>query len=186
MHEYPSTHVPYYVNTFSRLDPLIFGTSIAFAIRYIPNFAAVTVRFSILCFCASAIVFVWASNHATLFTKHDPFALTIFDLGWAVFVLSALTFKPIVDLFSNKYLASFGRLTYGMYVIHAMVIQAIATHIVKPLGFASCSNMATLLGLLLGLPATFLLAWLLWHAYEKHFYKLKYRFSPVKSGFMAN
>lgn len=183
----PTSHVPYYVNTFSRLDPLIFGTLVAFAIRYWSGFMALAQKFGAAAFVISAAIFMWASTNSALFLGHTtPFALTLFDFGYMLFLTGSLTFKPLVSVFSNKYVASVGRLTYGMYVIHAMVIQALLVRVIKPMGIVENTNESSAICLFVGLPVTFAIAWVLWHAYEKHFYKLKYKFSPVKSGYLSS
>lgn len=86
---------------------------------------------------------------------------------------------------SNKVIVSLGRLTYGMYIVHVFVLQLVYAIILKPLGGSIDLNTQTLLSISVGLPSTFLLAWLTWQGYEKHFLKLKYKFAPIKSGYMA-
>ena len=181
----PHSHVPYYVCTISRLDPLIFGALIAFANQYIRSFALVSGRLGLAWFVASLVVFKWATTvNMRIFDEHNPFALTFFAFGWSLFLMSALYFEPVVKVFSNRFIAGFGRLTYGMYLVHALVLNTIFNQFVKPYGIAFPSNESALLGIFAGLPLTAGIAWLLWYGYERRFYILKDKFARVKSGFM--
>ena len=187
---HPETHVPFYENTFARLDPILFGILIACCSHYRPGMILVVKRFGFLVFLATLGMFAWLSALPvpTFVAYHfRAFDLTIVDLACAMILLTLLTFRPAAWLFSLKPIVQFGQLTYGMYVLHPFVIQGLNTWILVPRQLvAGLSNVASLINLVIGLPLTFLLAWCVWHLFEGRLYALKSRFAVVKSGFMLD
>jgi peptidoglycan/LPS O-acetylase OafA/YrhL len=186
MGTHPETHATYYVNTFSRLDPIVIGALIAFVFSFSSSIESIAKRFGVLFFVgALAILETTMVLNPRIFEEHNPFALTSFALGWGLFLVSVLTWRPASTVFKNVFLVKFGRLTYGMYVIHAMVLNLLFNQWVKPAGIAFPSNESACIALFIGLPLTYGIAFALWHGFEKHFYKLKDRLAYVRSGFVA-
>ena len=94
----PNDYVPYYYNTFSRLDPLILGTVLAFTIRYVPGFMEKAQKLGLLWLAIALGLFQWHwSHYIVLSSNHSPFAMTIVDFSCAFFLLSILTFKPLAS-----------------------------------------------------------------------------------------
>jgi len=75
----------------------------------------------------------------------------------------------------------FGKYSYGLYVIHVFAIQPIGNLIATP-GIQSLLGrsyaLTGIVRLALGLPISLLVAWVVWHGFEKHFLRLK-RFFPA-------
>ncbi|MFX5498332.1 hypothetical protein ABTD99_19445, partial [Acinetobacter baumannii] len=78
-----------------------------------PKAAAVSQKLGVFWFIASMVVFkLTTTANLHIHEEHNPFALTLIAFAWGLFLLSALTFQPIIRVFSNQYVAAFGRLTY--------------------------------------------------------------------------
>ncbi|MBS1954397.1 MAG: acyltransferase [Cyanobacteria bacterium SZAS-4] len=186
MKHFPLNHVAYYQNTGARLDGLIFGAAIAMVVWYCPRMFQAMGRCGALWFILSvALLGVTREQNLALFAEHNRYALTLIDAGLALLLLSCLTFKPLIKLLSLPFIASFGRLTYGMYVLHAFVLQAIFRYVMAPLNLKPGSNEFASIAVCLGLPITYIGARIMWSLYEKRFYDLKNKFCNVASGYDA-
>jgi peptidoglycan/LPS O-acetylase OafA/YrhL len=100
--------------------------------------------------------------------------LTVGVSGFAMMSLGALAlclYHPISKWFSNPILRAFGKYSYGIYVLHVIILS-----FVLPLR----EKFGTILFVLFFIPLAFCAGWLSWHLFEAHFLKLK-RFFPMSS-----
>ncbi len=85
-------------------------------------------------------------------------------------------------VWGNRLLATFGKYGYGMYVFGNFLVPVAAAYwppdvlsdVLGPVG-------GRLAAVALSVAATFAVAWVSWHVYEKHFLKLKDRLAPRPS-----
>jgi peptidoglycan/LPS O-acetylase OafA/YrhL len=95
---------------------------------------------------------------------------------------------PLQRFFSNPMLRTFGKISYAMYLFNQPVKVVLREYVLDPnKAFALVGSRipAQLLFFVLGTVATFGVAWLSWHLFEKHFLKLKDWF-PMESPEPAN
>ncbi len=76
-------------------------------------------------------------------------------------------------IFSSPFLVSIGKVSYGMYLFHWAVLGAI-NQIITPI------NLSSLLVFILYLLAVYLIAWISYNLFERHFLRLKDKVSPIK------
>ncbi len=178
-HYYRWTHIPFYENTLSRLDPLLFGAGFAFLVHYKPYLLVLFKKIGFLFFFSTILLFISQQDmFHQIFQKFHLFDLTIADITCLLLFISALTFSPLIKLFSLSWIAKYGRLTYGMYVFHFFVINTLDTLFLKNV---TNFNYKVSVHLIAGLPLTFLIAYVVWHLFEKRFLMLKNTFSLVET-----
>lgn len=186
MRHFPLNFNAYYQNTGARLDGLIFGAAIALIAWYCPRIFQMMSRFGALWLVLSIGLLMWTrEQNLGMFSEHNRYALTFIDAGLALFLLSCLTFKPLIKLLSLPFITSFGRLTYGMYALHGFVLQAIFRYVMTPFNIKNGSNTWAAIAVGLGLPITYVAALIMWNVFEKRFYGLKSKFCNVASGYDA-
>ncbi|MBI5172595.1 MAG: acyltransferase [Candidatus Melainabacteria bacterium] len=173
-----TSHLPYYVNGLTHMDSILCGALTAFAYKkWRPFLESSRICQSILAFsgCATIIsIMVWAPKIAT----HDrslTFTMLGVSLGWTAFLLATLTFKPLKSFFSRPWLVHVGKLTYGLYIFHYLIIYTLAL-MVKQCDSTPSPLTSVLVLWGLGLPLTYLAARLSWHFIEEPFIKLKNKF----------
>lgn len=86
------------------------------------------------------------------------------EIMFVGFLMIALTNKSIAGLLSNKALRACGKYSYAMYIFHFIVFNRTYWIARESIAF------------IIGFAATFLLAYLSWHLFEKHFLNLKAKF----------
>ncbi len=82
-------------------------------------------------------------------------------------IMVGLALRAKKGFLAHPWTVHLGRLTYGMYCYHMLVLQFV--HVRDALHLAGA------------LAATYVLAWVSYHFYEKRFLKLKHRFERVPS-----
>jgi peptidoglycan/LPS O-acetylase OafA/YrhL len=96
---------------------------------------------------------------------------TAYAVTYSLLLLTVLTAKPggvLHFAFANRAMAAIGKYSYGMYVIHIMVVGLLGTRIRTlwpPLGFTLYAT------------AVFLAAAVIWQVWERPFLNLKSRFT---------
>lgn len=78
-------------------------------------------------------------------------------------------------------LRTLGKISYGIYLFHAPVCQILLIIFKKVFGTAKSIPVYEFLYPLAGITATCAIAWLSYELYEKHFLKIKTRFSAVQT-----
>ncbi len=173
-----TSHLPYYVNGITHMDSILCGALTAFAYKkwrsvleqskawqYLLTTAGCATIFSIM---------VWAPKIAT----HDlslTGTMLFVSLGWTAFLLATLTFKPLKSFFSQPWIVHVGKLTYGLYIFHYLIIYTLALMVRQCDSTPSpLTSVLVLWGL--GLPLTYLAARLSWRFIEEPFIRLKSKF----------
>jgi peptidoglycan/LPS O-acetylase OafA/YrhL len=165
------------VFTLFRLDAIVLGSALALLVRG-PLGLRGLVKPAIAGVALSLPVLIGVS-------LLDRRVFTIPESFWAIFfgaaiilVLAAREGGMIERAGRSRVLRFFGKYSYGMYVFQSLLIPVMAG-VVTATGLAASLG-SPLLGqlayLLIMFAATTGMALLSWHAYEKHFLKLKSRF----------
>jgi peptidoglycan/LPS O-acetylase OafA/YrhL len=142
---------------FTRLFRLLLPlTALVLLACYRFNWLVITIGHSVL-----AATFATALPGAALAQRSSP----LLRGGW-------LCLAPLQTL---------GKYSYGLYVIHPLIFQPIEELLATP-GIQNMIGgsyaLTGILRLVLCLPISLLLAWAVWHGFEKHFLRLK-RFFPT-------
>jgi peptidoglycan/LPS O-acetylase OafA/YrhL len=114
-----------------------------------------------------------AANRHIRFVNHD----TVSVLTVCLIVNLNLNTKSIIKL-DNRVFNFLGRISYGIYIIHPMVIYALR-ELLSKLNLTPAWKLVLLL--VTSLLLTISLAWLLYRFFEKRFLLIKDRFSVIKN-----
>lgn len=98
-----------------------------------------------------------------------------------VWLLTARERNWLVRLFSLRPLRTLGKYSYGMYIVHFLILGMCHQSALSMLSLSNrfgSRGLGLLTGFTLQLGITYMLAWVLWHAYEKRFLGLKRYFEP--------
>jgi len=166
-----------YVFTLFRLDAIVLGSALALLVRG-PLGLRGLVKPAIAGAVVSLVVLVGVSIVGRrIFTIPESFWAVFF--GSMIILMLAAQDGSVVDrLGRSRVLRFFGKYSYGMYVFQSLLIPALAglvtaTGLSASLGSPWLGQIAYLAIMFAATTATALISW---HAYEKHFLKLKSRF----------
>jgi peptidoglycan/LPS O-acetylase OafA/YrhL len=112
-----------WTNTASRLDPLLAGIALAFYRQARPALRKGIwggVEFVVGCAVAGSIAL---GPNIQSNSSHQVWQFTATALGFVLAVDAALASGPVAWVFSRRWVAWLGRLTYGLYVYHILAIQ---------------------------------------------------------------
>jgi peptidoglycan/LPS O-acetylase OafA/YrhL len=173
-----------YVLTPMRMDSLAVGALLAALVRD-PAGMAWAKRWSKPVLAGGlAVIAALFCVRGLRFSEEDA---AVYTLGYSVVALAfggllvqAIAGGALVQrAMSLVSLRTFGKYAYAMYVFHPVVLRIFADHLTPalnvPLIFGSKIGLQ-LWSWSTGIAVTFFVALLSWHAYEKHFLKLKDRF----------
>jgi peptidoglycan/LPS O-acetylase OafA/YrhL len=168
-----------YCLTPCRIDALALGGLAALAIRG-PGGIEPVVRFSrraaLVLVPSLLALFIWKGAEFITFPWIVVFGYSLVDAVSCCLVLASISETSRVRvLLDNALLKSFGKYSYGIYVLHVFVMGAF-----ERVGFFGRATAATgsptlaVVGLVLGGSAlSFAVAFVSWHLFEKHFLTLK-------------
>lgn len=180
----PTDPLPAYLLTPCRMDSLILGAGIALvAKRY--GIARLLIPALLVAPLTLGILGYWFIRFGRLEATGNQtsiFSYTLLALGFASLLVLVLNYKaaPLIRwLFASKPILFYGKYSYALYVLHALMIPLfwqgpIATAIRRFIPNYTCAELACALVWLL---LASLAAYASWHLYEKHFLKLKDRFA---------
>jgi len=114
-----------YYPTWSRLDGLLVGVSIAALLQFKPKVSKKILQHENLLLVAGLLIFAatyfFCSDEVSFNSSVFGFALT--DLGYGFIVLSALCPGSFLYKYESKITSKIAALSYGIYLIHKIVIH---------------------------------------------------------------
>lgn len=170
----------YYLNTACRLLPIMFGALLAIAHFSMPS------RFAEFGKHGLKIAFLTLGLFATILFCLPPIE-KVTMLHTVTFAISACTFslllylamawKPFNLFFSNKILVYVGKRSYAIYLLHVTCLWFVRMFVCPMLHVKFFTATEWIVTALIGIPLTLLASELSWHLVEKHFLKLRHKFS---------
>jgi peptidoglycan/LPS O-acetylase OafA/YrhL len=165
--------------TFCRVDALAVGALIAALARsdrglyLLRKYSLPVVVVAVLLTAMAWLVIPKGTGGWGVIVKHSLLALIF---GAAVSLAGAAKEPAVfVHVFSARWLRLLGKYSYGMYVYHGMIIDALKHF--APADWFGARLQSHFLGnvshAILGMAVTFVLAFISWHVFEKQFLKLK-------------
>ncbi len=176
-------HALTYEFTFCRTDSLLLGACLALAVRGPHQVTVLRIAplASVVCFAGTIMLSLrhhpWdLSEESNVFLKGIGF--TLLAIAFAALIASVLRTRSLTEnVFRNRGLRWLGRYSYGIYVIHMIVLAAVGLGPRLWLDAQFHSKAAGVAGeAFLCLIITLPLAWLSFNFYEKQFLRLKRRF----------
>lgn len=173
--------IPYptvWVFTLARLDPFALGAILSY-VYLNPKFKPRP----FIALCLAVILFKLVICCSTgIGAKNTFWQLLAVDLAGCLLIYSALYSSRLGKILSIKSLRWLGKISFGLYMFHMIVIAAIVQHVIpyyKQLFESSLFIWA--LTFVAVLFITILCATLSYYGFEKHFLKLKHRYTLVTS-----
>jgi len=174
-----------YVLTVSRMDTLVWGGLVATVVRD-PVMCGVLRRRGTVLLIAGVIVFVVVCFIQGSF-RRGPLMMTVgfSSLGLifaaAIGKLASGDYRRLAAVLGRPFFTFFGKYSYGMYVIHPLIITALLHHtgsvegVQSFLGFTGIPKILVFTGV--ASMITISLSLFVWNVFEKQFLKLKEKFS---------
>lgn len=177
--------IPYptvWVNTLTRMDPLVLGTGVALLYsrvpRIMPAWAALLLALALFG-VATSFPQVGASLHTT-------WQLLAIGVGCAALLIGVLYGRFSATILGHPVLRWAGKLSYGFYMYHrigqVLAAQFISVTLVP--GASPAAMKLTQIGF--SLAFTILVSTVSYYAFERWFLLLKDRFTLIQSGAMAD
>lgn len=167
--------------TFTRIDGLCIGCSLALVMAINPNFLRKYTTAIVLLMAAINFGFYFINNERSFTLPYLAFVgYTTFAMLFGILVYESVTGESrwINFIFTNKILRFFGKISYGLYVFHwpvyMLLFPVTRNWILAAIG--GSGRIADLASATLVTLAAVLLSVLSYHYFEKPFLKLKNRF----------
>jgi peptidoglycan/LPS O-acetylase OafA/YrhL len=164
-----------YLATPCRMDGLLAGSFVALAQGDRTVWGWLRRNAGRLVCGSGSLVFGLLLNRGTL---NDGFVLTVGLAGLAVFFsglivlsLDAVEGSPLRHVLENHVLRAVGKYSYGIYIFHSLILEVGRQALTPRIHFPGV--ISELLALVWVTVATFAVAWLSYHFYEKRFLRLK-------------
>lgn len=175
---YHSVHPMIWTNTFSRLDPFIFGIILAI---YRDNHPGKS-KWSILEFIIG-LMFILSTmflKNIGAQSKSVVVEYPMIAIGFALIIDSSIPQGAINGFFSNKVFVWLGKISYGLYIYHIIGIRA--GYDISNYLFGPCDKFHIWLEqLFISLGLTILAATISYYYFERIFLKIKKRYSVIAS-----
>ncbi|MGN6214840.1 acyltransferase family protein [Parafilimonas sp.] len=166
-----------YFPTWSRLDGLLVGVSIAALLQFRPALSKKILAHEKILLLTGVIIFAVShyicSNQISF--SSSVFGLPLTDIGYGLIVLSALSPQSFLYKFESKITSKIATLSYGIYLIHKMAVHVAQPQLIK-LDIKAESNFMFILCAVI----VFMIALLLNEIIEKPFLKLRSRLLSKK------
>lgn len=164
-----------------RLEPIALGACIPLLLRN-PQWRAAARRAVLPLLNAALVVIIMAgvegkslSYAAVPMTRYGFTAIAVAGCALVFHAADRARSSDLSSrIFRSGFLRGLGKLSYGMYVLHILVMADIKKFIVTHVGHGTA---AVLLSIAAGLTFSYVFAWLSWHILEKRFLKLKRLFA---------
>ena len=156
-------------------DAMVIGGLGAWAYKEYPAVILRLSKIRILQWCIAGIVFLILIDRLELL---NPFSHLLTAAVTVIVIYYAhLLEKPYINL-ENRYIHYLGKISYGIYVYHPLVIGLAGLFIKK---LAVSAEVKTILFFVIIIVATILLASLSYKYFEKHFLNIKLEYAIVKN-----
>ena len=165
-------------NTFSRLDPFIFGIILAI---YRDNHPGKN-KFSILEFLIGFLFMLSTAlfKNITFQSQSNAIEFLIIAIGFTLIIDASISKGLINGFFSSKVFVWLGKISYGLYIYHAIGIRA--GYDISNYLFGPCDEFRVWLEqLFISLGLTILAATISYYYFERIFLKMKKRYSVIAS-----
>lgn len=114
-----------YYPTWSRLDGLLVGVSLAALLQFKPSFSESILKHGNKILIVAVLIFTGTyflfSDQESLSTS--VFGFTLVDIGYGFLVLAALSPKCFLYKYESRITTKIAALSYGIYLIHKIVIH---------------------------------------------------------------
>lgn len=172
-----TSHTPYYYNTITHMDSLLVGSLAAFCwVR----FEEIIKSLSNILLALSLIIITSIVIYLPPIFDNQPsivFAMTTISIAWTFFLLSVLSTPWLQKIFSLRYIAKLGKITYGMYLLHYPILITCLS-VSRSHLFAHCSELLKWnFNFFTTLALTVSAAMLSWQYFERPFNLLRKDFS---------
>jgi peptidoglycan/LPS O-acetylase OafA/YrhL len=122
-----------YYPTWTRLDGLLVGVSIAALLQFKPNVSYRILKYGNWLLLISLVIFAFTYFFCS---AEESFSAAVFgfplvDIAYGFIVLSALSSKSFLYKYESKVTAKIAGLSYGIYLIHKIVIHVTQTQLTK-------------------------------------------------------
>jgi peptidoglycan/LPS O-acetylase OafA/YrhL len=175
-----------YMFTVCRMDALAIGAAVAALIRLPAAHAWLIARRTGIAIAAGALFIgglVTTGGYARTGLADQTFGYTILAAVFAALVLLVVLDHErgrgwLGAIFQHRILRAFGTYSYGIYLFHQFINQLIGVPVLDrllPRGIGIKAGIAYMLAVT---AASYAVAFVSYHAYEKHFLALKRYFSP--------
>lgn len=166
-----------YYTTYSRLDGLLMGVSIAAIFQFRPILKERIQQYGNLFLLASLLVLTSAYFLCLHEETYYPsiFGFPLVDFGYGLMVLSAISTTGFLYKFKSKITANLAILSYGTYLIHKIIIHITQEQFLK-LNIETNSNIMFLICIITSLLAALILNKLI----EKPFLQLRDKILHLK------
>ncbi|MCW3070134.1 MAG: acyltransferase [Bacteroidetes bacterium] len=170
-------------HTFSAVFELASGGLAAYyaihSKRFVSFFGQLPHSKRILVYISGILLLVFRN---TLFSFEYGFILKkIISVLYFAFVILDQNFStsPQLKLSASAFMSKWGKYTYGLYLLHTIALLVVAKIFIVAGAPTEKNALITIAYAFISLLLSFLLAWLSYTYFEKHFLKLKARFSYI-------
>ncbi len=156
--------------TWSRLDGLLVGVSIAALLQFKPVFSKKVLKYGNALLFVSALLFVidyFFCSEAESFNA-SMFGFPLVDIGYGFIVLAALSPQCFLHKYQSGITSKIAALSYGIYLIHKIVIHVTQSQFIR-FKIEDSSNIM----FLICIATVFVLSLILNETIEKPFLKLR-------------
>jgi len=165
----------YYHTTLSHLEPLMAGALCAVTISYFPDFKQRLKPFVphlMALLSALVVLSLYLFPDIALNTYMNIPLFTFVAFACLLLLVIALVSPAVAQGFSNKALASFGKLTYAMYLVHMFFI-ALADRILLPHMNQMAPWAQWPAKFVIALSLSYIFAFVSWHLLERRFLQMR-------------
>lgn len=162
--------------TLARLDPFALGAFLSYA--WLNN--RIKPR-PFLALCAAIILLKFVICSTPIGSKNTFWQLFAVDLAACLLIYAALYSKKLKMILANRWVAWLGKISFGLYVFHDVMIQVTLGYITPHLNFMKAPLPHWVLDFIAVLVVTILCATISYYGFEKHFLKLKNRYTTIAS-----
>jgi peptidoglycan/LPS O-acetylase OafA/YrhL len=169
----------FYRMTFCRLDGLALGASVAVLVRNtdLTRKVAPVVR-NLLPLSVAALALIVFLDHSTMYSGRwmSACGYSVLAILFASVLLLILLRDSPSGFLESRWLMSFGKYSYALYVFHVPLLFALAK-LLRLNGYFGC-----VAAVAAGIGLSYLMAYASWHLFEVRFHRLKERLAPVPAG----